>query len=192
MPSSGYAAWSVVADEQPTAAKWNILGSNDASFNNGNGFEDSIIIARHIAPAAVGSSKLGLDFVEATLGADFTNPAGSTNFVDTGFGLTLPAIGTWLILTDARGNVNAGSSAFGVLKLRNNTTGLDIVDSERLIILNPGSTGSMNTLPVNMRVVTTTVNNVIRVWLKNGGATYGVNLNADPNGRTRIMAMRIG
>lgn len=33
-----YAAWSVVADEQPTTAKWNILGTNDSSFNDGSGF----------------------------------------------------------------------------------------------------------------------------------------------------------
>ena len=33
----GYQIWSVVADEQPTAAKWNILGTNDASFNDGTG-----------------------------------------------------------------------------------------------------------------------------------------------------------
>lgn len=32
-----YAAWSVIAGEQPTAAKWNILGQNDASFNDGTG-----------------------------------------------------------------------------------------------------------------------------------------------------------
>lgn len=32
-----YASWSVVAGEQPSAAKWNILGTNDASFNNGTG-----------------------------------------------------------------------------------------------------------------------------------------------------------
>lgn len=32
-----YAAWSVIAGEQPTTAKWNILGSNDLSFNNGTG-----------------------------------------------------------------------------------------------------------------------------------------------------------
>lgn len=33
-----YASWSVVFGEQPTAAKWNILGTNDASFNDGTGF----------------------------------------------------------------------------------------------------------------------------------------------------------
>lgn len=32
-----YSSWSVVFSEQPSAAKWNILGTNDASFNNGTG-----------------------------------------------------------------------------------------------------------------------------------------------------------
>jgi hypothetical protein len=32
-----YSAWSVVYGEQPSAAKWNILGTNDASFNDGTG-----------------------------------------------------------------------------------------------------------------------------------------------------------
>jgi len=32
-----YAAWSVSFGEQPSTAKWNILGTNDASFNNGTG-----------------------------------------------------------------------------------------------------------------------------------------------------------
>lgn len=32
-----YQAWSVVFGEQPSAAKWNILGSNDSSFNDGTG-----------------------------------------------------------------------------------------------------------------------------------------------------------
>lgn len=32
-----YVSWSVVFGEQPSAAKWNILGTNDASFNDGTG-----------------------------------------------------------------------------------------------------------------------------------------------------------
>ena len=32
-----YSAWSVIFGEVPSAAKWNILGSNDASFNDGTG-----------------------------------------------------------------------------------------------------------------------------------------------------------
>lgn len=48
MSSSGYVAWGVTAGEIPTTAYWNILGYNDASFNTGNGFNDSIIIPRHM------------------------------------------------------------------------------------------------------------------------------------------------
>jgi hypothetical protein len=48
MASQNYAAWSVVAGEQPTTAKWNILGTNDGSFNSGLGFNDGIINARHL------------------------------------------------------------------------------------------------------------------------------------------------
>lgn len=33
-----YSSWSVVFGEQPSAAKWNILGENDESFNDGTGF----------------------------------------------------------------------------------------------------------------------------------------------------------
>jgi len=43
-----YQAWSVVFGEQPSASKWNILGQNDASFNDGTGIADNAIIARHI------------------------------------------------------------------------------------------------------------------------------------------------
>jgi hypothetical protein len=50
MASSGYTAWSVVAGETPTTTKWNLLGSNDASFNTGQGLNDSAIITRHLAP----------------------------------------------------------------------------------------------------------------------------------------------
>lgn len=32
-----YTSWSVSFGEQPSAAKWNILGTNDASFNDGTG-----------------------------------------------------------------------------------------------------------------------------------------------------------
>ena len=39
----GYVAWSVVFGEQPSASKWNILGQNDASFNDGSGIGDSAI-----------------------------------------------------------------------------------------------------------------------------------------------------
>lgn len=39
-----YASWSVVFGEQPSAAKWNILGTNDASFNDGSGIQPTTAI----------------------------------------------------------------------------------------------------------------------------------------------------
>lgn len=33
-----YSSWSVVQDEQPSEAKWNILGTNDKSFVDGDGY----------------------------------------------------------------------------------------------------------------------------------------------------------
>lgn len=38
-----YASWSVVFGEQPSAAKWNILGTNDSSFNDGTGIAVDVI-----------------------------------------------------------------------------------------------------------------------------------------------------
>lgn len=37
-----YASWSVVFGEQPSASKWNILGTNDASFNDGTGLPNGV------------------------------------------------------------------------------------------------------------------------------------------------------
>lgn len=48
-----YTSWSVVFGEQPSAAKWNILGTNDASFNDGTGIADQKILSRHLAPTVI-------------------------------------------------------------------------------------------------------------------------------------------
>jgi hypothetical protein len=47
-----YAAWSVVYGEQPSAAKWNILGTNDASFNDGSGIGAGVVLPNHLLAAA--------------------------------------------------------------------------------------------------------------------------------------------
>lgn len=48
-----YQAWSVVFGEQPSASKWNILGTNDASFNDGSGIADDTIDSRHYIAASI-------------------------------------------------------------------------------------------------------------------------------------------
>lgn len=44
----GYSSWSVVFGEQPSAAKWNILGTNDSSFNDGTGINTGVILPNHL------------------------------------------------------------------------------------------------------------------------------------------------
>jgi len=44
-----YAAWSVSFGEQPSTAKWNILGTNDASFNNGTGIANMALSTTSIS-----------------------------------------------------------------------------------------------------------------------------------------------
>lgn len=54
-----YVAWSVVFGEQPTAAKWNQLGANDAGFKDGTNIDDDAIKARHIEDGGASAGILG-------------------------------------------------------------------------------------------------------------------------------------
>jgi len=58
MPSSGYTVITFVADELLTSTKMNQMGANDAAFNNGNGFEDGIIVTRHYASESITAAKI--------------------------------------------------------------------------------------------------------------------------------------
>ncbi len=53
-----YTAWSVVFGEQPTAAKWNQLGANDAGFKDGTNIDNLAILTRHIADANITPAKI--------------------------------------------------------------------------------------------------------------------------------------
>lgn len=59
-----YASWSVVFGEQPSAAKWNILGTNDASFNDGTGLPNGVVlqvVSTLSTAAATGTTTIPLD-----------------------------------------------------------------------------------------------------------------------------------
>lgn len=62
-----YAAWSVIAGEVPTTTKWNILGTNDAGFNDGTAIGAGAIVAASLASASVTPNKLNLAPVTATV-----------------------------------------------------------------------------------------------------------------------------
>lgn len=72
-----YTAWSVVFGEQPTAAKWNQLGANDAGFRDGTNIDDGAIVARHFADGAIPFSKLDDVWYEEIGRAEIVAPATS-------------------------------------------------------------------------------------------------------------------
>jgi len=81
-----YAAWSVIAGEQPTAAKWSILGTNDASFNDGTGIANGAIINVHHADASIASAKLKYGLIRRRQGSttgDASWQTAGTNNTDT-------------------------------------------------------------------------------------------------------------
>lgn len=55
-----YVAKTFVAGEQPSAAEWNKLTANDASFHDGTGIDDSVILTRHILDSNITGAKLDL------------------------------------------------------------------------------------------------------------------------------------
>jgi len=184
-----YTPWSVTAGEVPTTAKWNILGDNDASFNDGTGIADNAIIARHIAANIVGSGKLNLETATALLPATFVTAASNT-WQDSGLKVTLPVAGTWLIFANAR-IANSGSSEFGVVRLYNQTTAAVVADGDRIGNL-AGPAGDLQTDTLIAHIVTTaSVNNIIRLEIQPGGA-YTLSVYSDNYGKSRILAIRIG
>lgn len=81
-----YTAWSVVYGEQPTAAKWNQLGANDAGFKDGTNIDNLAITAAKLAQGAVIPEKL--DF--STMG--FLVTAASANFGTTAVDLASASV----------------------------------------------------------------------------------------------------
>lgn len=72
-----YASWSVVFGEQPSAAKWNILGTNDASFNDGTGIGNATIGASKLATGAAAGYVATQESTTSTSYTDLTTPGPS-------------------------------------------------------------------------------------------------------------------
>lgn len=85
-----YQSWSVVAGEIPTAAKWNILGTNDSSFNDGTG----------IGTGAIGSTKLNLTGSQAAvvLTSQTTTSTSYTDLATAGPSVTVTVNASGLVL----------------------------------------------------------------------------------------------
>lgn len=79
-----YTAWSVVFGEQPTASKWNILGTNDASFNDGTGFGSNVINDATLKYGKVRSRQGGSSTNWGTSGTTTYDYTGTNTFIQVG------------------------------------------------------------------------------------------------------------
>lgn len=117
-----YVSWSVVFGEQPSAAKWNILGTNDASFNDGTGIGTNAIQA-----ASLDTDAITLGYAQST--STFSNAPGSDTYADItnlSVTVTVPAGGRRCMIEGFIPSIN--SSAAGgntvTLAIRESTTQL--------------------------------------------------------------------
>lgn len=183
-----YTAWSVVFGEQPTAAKWNQLGQNDAGFKDGTNIDDNAIINRHMADDSVTGDNLSLTTYTNELAVSYTSGSSAGTYYDTGVKVTLAAAGTYLFIASGRISTSVAGN-YGYWRLYNQTTSA-AVSPVRLGVYLSGTVGD-TTVPIVAIVTTTTTNNIIRLEIAPGGA-YTVRAVADVAGATGILAVRIG
>lgn len=148
------------------------------------------VVTTNITAGAVTPSKMTLDYVEATLAANF-NSAASNTWQDSGLNVTLATAGTWLVFGEFRTLSPSTASQFCATRYFNTTAAAAITNSERLGSFAPASASNRATVACIMKVTTATNNNVIRVDLQPGGA-YVCSLESDNNGRTHMGAVRLG
>jgi hypothetical protein len=135
-----YQSWSVVFGEQPSAAKWNILGTNDSAFNDGSGIGTNAIAAASLATSAIllGRASATSDFVSSAAGPVAVTGLSASVTIPSGSRRTL-------ILASFPGiNVNAGAPHVGTAQIWDGTVGSGTQLSSRAIYLALNS----NLLPV--------------------------------------------
>jgi len=156
-----YASWSVVFGEQPSAAKWNILGTNDASFNDGTGIGNNVI----------GSSQLKAAQSNSTPGSISSI---NTSYV-TGATLSLTA-GTYFLLARARATTSVAQSTTFTAEIYN-STGTAILDATYSTseYVSGTQTANMSMVNVTPATLSTTSSIIARYKVDDGSGSSGVN-----------------
>lgn len=98
-----YASWSVVFGEQPSAAKWNIIGTNMAGFNDGTAIGNAAISASKLATGAAAAVVATSETTTSTSYADLTTTTDTVT-------VTVGANGLLLVGIYATGS-NSGADA---------------------------------------------------------------------------------
>jgi hypothetical protein len=182
MASSGYTAITFIANEQPTTAKWNLIGSNDSSFNLGTGLEDGVIISRHIS--GIDKSLLstedknpykfsaycstGKNVFSTTLIVDLQTELFDTNNNFSSSRYTAPVSGFYFIEAQAWwGSAGAGTNEYATIHIRKNGSASNMPESGRI-----SGSGTASTLirPVLANLIQLTAGDYIELWISTSGS----------------------
>ena len=172
-----YTAWSVVFGEQPTAAKWNQLGANDAGFKDGTNIDSAAIITRHLASGITLTNpvlnkysvagKTLLSIVQTNLASNYTSTANNTEQECANLRVTLPVIaGTCTLKITFKGYVTSGSGNNDFyVRLGTSTSYLTNTQVDGLYVSGAKSVESLTGIKVTTADLT--VQNYISISVKN-------------------------
>lgn len=139
-----YQSWSVVFGEQPSAAKWNILGTNDAAFNDGSGIPTANSSSATISTSQTLASSSYTDL--ATVGPSVTVTIGSS--------------GKAIIIISAHGTNDTSGGSFQVGVDISGANSVAATSTKALIVRNssgaPDSTASFAYLHTGLSAGSTT------------------------------------
>lgn len=154
-----YASWSVTFGEQPSAAKWNILGTNDASFNDGTG-----IGTNAIAAASLKTNAIKLGYTELTADA---NTSGTSETEVTGLATTVT------IPSGSRSIIIMGSFVCQANAAANMSVNLwdGAVTSGTLLVASMQGINGLNQMSVNKVVTPAAGSKTYRVSVKTSSGT---------------------
>lgn len=171
-----YQSWSVVFGEQPSAAKWNILGTNDASFNDGTGIASLATNVTAISNPYKFSAYRGAVWTTSSgsyglVTFDTENYDSNTNF-DTATGKYTAPVAGFYQLNAAVGWAPAGDGAWALVALYKNGSIYRVSSS-----LRAGGGTNQHTLPLSMSVQLAATDYVQIYFYADGGAGATTNAN---------------
>lgn len=117
----------------------------------------------------------------------------SATFANSNLSITLPTAGVWIIMASIRSSMT-NANDWGQMRLWNTNTSVDadsIGSASDWINGLTNASGLQNTTSKSVVCITTTTNNVINLQCRRGSAN-NYSLTSDTNGKSSLMAFRIG
>lgn len=173
---SGYASWSVVFGEQPSAAKWNILGTNDAAFNTaltGSGTINSTILNNPYKFSVYRNAALSVNSGITTVAFDTkTFDTGSNVDITTNKGRFTAPIAGYYLFSAAVSTSPYGNSSNYIALFKN---GSEILRGSEILT---GTSGGVWSLPVSGLISLAASDYIDVRFSENGGGGQTVNVGA--------------